>query len=55
MQDVHGGEEVDGEEGGAAPRPIGQTGIVPTVPSMDNPMKRMGGFQSYLHRSVLTL
>ena len=38
------------EEGGAAPRPIGQTGIVPTVPSMDNPMKRMRGFQSYLNR-----
>ena len=45
-----GGEEVDGEEGGAALRPIGQTGIVPTVLSM----KRMGSFQSYLHRSVLT-
>ena len=41
-------EEVDSKEGGASPRAICKTGIVPAIPSMNYPMKGMGGLQSYL-------
>ena len=41
-------EEVDSKEGGASPRAVCKTGIVPAIPSMNYPMKGMGGLQSYL-------
>ena len=46
------GEEVDGEEGGVPPRPVGEAGVVAAVPGVDHTVERPARLQAHPHKPL---